>query len=150
MLDKIKNIYKQPFWQNLRDIRFLGFAVFAVMVILATWSGVSVIETNYTLQKQVATAEQKNQISQLENTKLKLQNEYLNTDTFLELTARKQLGRGAPGETLLLVPKTVALAHAKELPAVDSQAKTTPETDNRPKYQQNISAWWDFMLGRGV
>lgn len=147
MLEKIKTIPKLAIWHNLRDVRVLGFVVFGIMVLLASWSGVTVIETNYELQKQIAQLDQQNQLQQLSNTNLKLQNEYLNSDTFLELTARKQLGKGAPGETLILVPKSVALAHAKELPAEQQQAKTE-QTDNRPAYQRNFSAWMDFIFHR--
>ena len=147
MLEKIKNISKSSLWPHLRDVRFLGFMVFGIMVLLASWSGVTVIEANYELQKQMAQLDQQNQIQQLTNTNLKLQNEYYNTDTFLELTARKQFGKGAPGETLLLVPKAVALAHAKELPEPKTTSQTV-QTDNRPTYQKNVSAWLDFLLHR--
>lgn len=147
MLEKIKNIPKLSIWHNLRDVRVLGFVVFGIMVLLACWSGVTVIETNYELQKQIAQIDQQNQLQQLSNTNLKLQNEYLNSDTFLELTARKQLGKGAPGEALILVPKSVALAHAKELPAEQQQA-ITKQVDNRPAYQRNFSAWMDFIFHR--
>lgn len=147
MFEKIKNYSKYPIWRQFRDIRFLGFMVFGVLVLLASWSGVTVIETNYELQKQIAQLDQQNQVQQLINTNLKLQNEYYNTDTFLELTARKQLGKGAPGEKLLLVPKAVALAHAKELPEEKPEAPAA-KPDNRPKYQQNFTAWMDFLFHR--
>jgi len=145
MLEKIKKIQKYPIWHNLHDVRFLGFIVFGFLVLLASWSGVKVIETNYELQKQVAQIDQQNQIQQLVNTNLKLQNEYYNTDTYLELTARKQFGKGAPGETLLLVPKSVALAHAKALPE-DKPAATNSTPDNKPAYQKNFNAWMDFFF----
>ncbi len=147
MLQKIKNYQKSVVWRNLRDVRFLGFMVFGVMVLLASWSGVTVIETNYELQKQIAQLDQQNQVNQLTNTNLKLQNEYYNTDTFLELTARKQLGKGAPGEKLILVPKSVALAHAQQLPETKNETSTT-QSDDKPTYQKNFKAWMDFLLHR--
>lgn len=147
MLEKIKNYQKHPIWRNLRDVRVLGFLVFGVMVLLASWSGVAVIETNYELQKQIAQLDQHNQVAQLTNTNLKLQNEYLNTDTFLELTARKQFGKGAPGEKLLLVPKAVALAHAKQLPE-EKNAQAATKSPDQTEHQSNFSAWMDFLLHR--
>ena len=54
MLEKIKKLPKYSIWAQLRDIRFLGFIVFGFLVLLASWSGVNVIETNYELQKQAA------------------------------------------------------------------------------------------------
>lgn len=145
VLEKIKNIHKNPAWRNVRDVRFLGFMVFGVMVLLASWSGVTVIETNYELQKQIAQLDQQNQVQQLTNTNLKLQNEYYNTDTFLELTARKQFGKGAPGETLILVPKDVAQSHAKQLPE-DKPAASAPKSNSQPAYQKNFQAWVKFLF----
>lgn len=147
MLEKIKNLTKNSVWPHLRDVRFLGFMVFGVMVLLASWSGVTVIETNYELQKQIAQLDQQNQIQQLTNQNLKLQNEYYNTDTYLELVARKQFGKGAPGETLLLVPKSVALAHAKELPQTKETTQAAKPA-NQPTYQKNFTAWMNFLFHR--
>lgn len=147
MFEKYKNIHKHPIWGQFRDVRFIGFVVFGVMVLLASWSGVNVIQTNFELQKQIAQLDQQNQVSQLQNDNLKLQNEYYNTDTYLELTARKQLGKGAPGETLILVPRDVALKYAKELP--DSITKSTGKSDqDMPTYRKNFDAWMDFLFRR--
>ncbi|HSX23605.1 MAG TPA: septum formation initiator family protein [Candidatus Saccharimonadales bacterium] len=148
MLEKIKNYSKYPIWQHLRDIRFLGFMVFGVVVLLASWSGVNVIETNFELQKQIAQLDQQNKVQQLTNANLKLQDEYYNTDTYLELTARKQLGKGSPGEKLLLVPSDVALAHAKQLPEKKPAAQSRAGSA-KPVYRQNLDAWLSFFFRRG-
>ncbi len=80
MIEKIKILIKHPFWHQLRDVRFLGFVVLGILVLLASWSGVNVIETNYELQKQAAQLDQQNKVQQLSNTNLELQNPYYNTD----------------------------------------------------------------------
>lgn len=149
MLEKIKKLQHLSIWTELRDVRLLGFIVFGLLVLLASWSGVKVIETNYVLQKEAAQIDQNNQIQELVNTNLNLQNEYYKTDTYLELTARKQFGKGAPGETLLLVPKSVALAHTKPLPqSAETEQQTTPSEENIPAYQKNFQAWMDFFFRR--
>lgn len=148
MLEKYKNFHKSPIWGQFRDIRFIGFVVFGIMVLLASWSGVNVIQTNYELQKQIAQLDQQNQVSQLQNNNLKLQNEYYNTDTYLELTARKQLGRGAPGEMLILVPRDVALKYAKQLSDTKpSQSNVQPEQE-KPTYRRNFDDWMNFLFRR--
>lgn len=147
MFAKIKNIIKSPHWSQLRDVRMLGFIVFGVLTLLASWSGVNVIESNFVLQKQIAQLDQQNQLSELQNSNLKLRNEYYNTDTYLELTARKQFGKGAAGETLLLVPKSVALAHAQELPEA-KQPIIVDKSANQPTYQKNFKAWMNFLFHR--
>ncbi len=148
MIDKIKKYYNHNFIQQFKDVRFAGFVVFGILVLLVTWSGISVIETNYELQKQVSKLEQENQVSVLENNNLKLQNEYYNSDQYLELTARRQFGKGQPGEKLLLVPKSVALKHTVEIPQEERAAAATP-TLKKPFVQKNVEAWVNFFTHSG-
>src|SRR4051812_38370417 len=111
MLDKIKNAYKHPYVQALRDTRVVGLIAFGVITLLVSWSMVQIIETNYALQQQIARLEQENNVQQLENNNQRLRNQYFNTDEYLELQARRQFGKAAPGEKLVLVSKQAALAH---------------------------------------
>lgn len=147
MFEKIKKYQEHPFLQQFRDIRFNGFIVFGVLVLLVSWSGVSVIETNFELQKQVSKLEQQNQVSELENNNLKLQNEYYNSDQYLELTARRQFGKGQPGEKLLLVPASVARKYTVDIPDATKQADTTP-TLTAPLWQRNLESWINFFTHR--
>lgn len=145
MLGKIKNYLQAIFWQAIRDVRVAGLLAFLVIVLLISWSGVKVIESNYRLQQQIAQLQQKNQIAQLADDNLALQNEYLNTNQYLELAARQNFGLGAPGETELLVPESVALKHVLNLPA---PAASTHSASRQPAYQRNLSAWVNFYLHR--
>ncbi len=147
MIEKIKKYQNHPLVQDFRDIRSLGFAVFGILVLLVSWSGINVIETNYKLERQLAKLDQQNQVLQLQNNNQKLRNEYFNTPEYLELQARQQLGKGLPGEKLLLVPKSVALAHTVDL-SKDTQARTATKKPEAPKYQQNLQAWRDFLFRR--
>lgn len=129
---------------KLTDIRFVGQIVFVVIVLLISWSGVKTIQTNYGLQKQITALKQQNQLQELKNENLNLQNEYYNTDQYLEVAARQNFGLAAPGETVLIVPKSVALANTVD---------TTPNKDEtaqakQPSYQRNFQSWVDFFLHR--
>ncbi len=148
MFDKIKTYYNHALVQQFKDVRFVGFVVFGILVLLVSWSGVSVIEANYDLQKQVSKLEQENQVVALENNNLKLQNQYYNSDQYLELTARRQFGKGQPGEKLLLVPKSVALKYVADIPEAAKEAAATPVLE-KPLLQRNIESWVDFFLHRG-
>jgi cell division protein FtsB len=145
MNEKINRLIKHPLLQQVRDVRFLGFCVFGVIVLLVAWSGVGVIETNYKLQKQISALQQQNQVFELQNRNLALGNDYFKTDQYLELQARKQFGKAAPGETLLLVPKQVALGHTVDL---NAQKETPKKVVNKPFYQRNFEAWVDFLFRR--
>lgn len=143
MPDKIKTIIKHPYVQQMRDVRFVGFCVFGVMVLLVAWSGVGVIQTNYDLQRQISALQQQNAVNELENKNLALSNQYFNTNEYLELQARQQFGKAAPGETELLVPKGVAMAHTVDL---SGSTKAPTKVVEKPFYQQNFEAWMDFIF----
>lgn len=144
MLDKIKNIDYGHLIAQLRDTRNLGLMVFVALVLMVSWSGVKSIQTNYELQQKIATLEQEVEVKKLENANAALRNQYLETDQFLELAARRQFGKAAPGEKLILVPESVALAHA--LPAEESKPHQTEPQAKKSRYQRNFEAWMQFFF----
>jgi cell division protein FtsB len=130
---------------DLQDARMLGLGLFVIVVLLVTWSGIKAIGTNYQLQKQITALKQQNSLQNLRNQNLRLQNDYYNTDQYLDLSARRNFGLGAHGETELLVPKSVAMAHTVDL---KRQADKPSAQNARPTWQQNFQAWIDFFLHR--
>ena len=130
---------------SLRDVRNVGLLAFTVIVLLISWSGVKSIQTNYGLQKQISQLQEEDQVQGLENADLALQNQYLNTPQYLEVTARENLGLGAPGETELLIPQSVALAHTVRQPGISTVPSELPK---QPTWQRNFEAWIDFFLHR--
>src|SRR5579864_9293975 len=147
MPTKIKKYLEQLPWHMFRDVRAIGLLTFLVIVLLISWSGVKVIESNYALQQQISALQQQNQVQELENNNSKLQNEYYNTNQYLELSARQNFGLAAPGETELLVPKNVALAHIQNVQTIPTTTTTTASS-HEPSYQRNLQAWVDFYLHR--
>jgi cell division protein FtsB len=130
----------------LQDVHTLGLVAFAVIAVLITWSGIKVIETNYGLQKDIARLQQENEVQKLENRNLELKNEYYKTDEYLDLEARKNFGLAAPGETVLVVPKQVAMKYAGS--AQVKGASTDVPNRKIPSYERNFNAWLDFLLHR--
>ncbi len=146
-MEKLR-VYGDKLYQyilSLRDVRNVGTLAFLVLVFLVSWSGARAIQTNYGLQRQVYELQKKNDVHRLENANLSLTNDYYNTSQYLEVTARQTLGLAAPGETVLLVPKSVALAHTVTMP-VDKTASEIEEA--KPFWQRNFDAWMDFFLNR--
>lgn len=146
LFEKIKKYVAKIDVSQMKDVRVIGLIVFCIIALLVTWSGLGAIQANFVLQKQIARLEQENRVKELENTNLKLKNQYYDTEQYLELQARRQFGKAAPGETVVLVPKSVALAKTVEL------KKDTPEavqsTPEKPGYQKNFEAWMDFFFHR--
>ena len=143
---QIKNVSKtvSNFVQRLGDPRFAGQIVFVVIVLLISWSGIKSIQTNYKLQKQISELKQQNQVQKLKNQNLALQNNYLNSNQYLELSARQNFGLAAPGEKEVVVPPTVAMAYTIDLPS----DKVETAADKQPTYQRNFNAWMNFFLNR--
>ena len=146
MFNKVKTHFNSGKLQFLNDTKNLGLIAFGVIALLVSWSGVNSIQANYGLQKQISELSQQNTVAELENTNLKLRNEYLKTDQYLELAARRQFGKAAPGETVVNVPKKVALANTVEPKNVAVKVATTEES--KPFYLKNLQAWVDFFLHR--
>ncbi len=125
--------------------------VFIVVLLAITWSGVKAVQTNYELQKEISRLKQENAVLALENDNIELNNQYLKSDQYDDLAARQNLGLAAPGETVLLVPKTVALKYVDSSITMESISKTsTQKARSQPKAIQNLEAWRDFLLGRTV
>ncbi len=146
MLTKIKHYQKVliRYAGNLRDLRVLGMLLFLTVALMVSWSSVKAIDTNYGLQKHISELEQQNTVRRLTNDNLKLQNSYYGSSQYLELAARQDFGMAAPGETVLLVPQAVAMAHTVTLP--QDQAKTAEVGKPKPAYRQHLEAWQDFLF----
>ncbi len=135
----------RPYLEEARDIRVVGLLAFGIVVLLVSWSGVKAIDTNYQLQKEIAAIQQQNDVQELRNKNLKLENQYYETDQYLELSARQNFGLAHPGESELIVPRDVALAYTTPL---DEASATTTAADAPPFWQQNFQAWVNFFLHR--
>jgi cell division protein FtsB len=145
VLDKIKKIRSSNLVAQLQDVRAIGLIVFGFIVLLVTWSGIGAIESNYSLQKQITSLQQQNQLKQLQNNDLQLQNQYYNTNEYLELQARQIFGKGLPGESLILVPQSVAQAQLAMIPTTAVDNSSPPP---KPAYQANFESWINFFFHR--
>lgn len=150
MLEKIKHYQaKLPaLVDRARDVRFVGQVLFVGIVLMVSWSGVRIIETNYRIQQQIGRLQQQNQLRELENQNIALRNEYYQSTQFLDIAARKNFGLASPGETVLSVPDETALRFTTDLAAASSKDRPEQKTPKPPTYQQNVQAWMDFFLHR--
>jgi cell division protein FtsB len=145
----IKNQYKHKIItliNKLNDARFIGQLVFVVIVLLISWSGVKVIQTNYGLQKQIETLKQQNKVQELKNKNLALQNQYYQSNQYLELSARQNFNLAAPGEKEIIVPPSVAWLYTVNLPS--TVGISFPSKSKQPTYQKNFESWVSFFLHR--
>ena len=143
-LENYKDIFFK-YLQRMNDIRFAAQVGFVVIVLLVSWSGVRSIQTNYKLQEQIAALKQQDAVQKLQNDNLALQNQYLNSNQYLELSARENLGLASPGEKEVIVPARVAKTYEVPVPSV---ATVSDSQSNQPAYQHNVQSWVDFFLHR--
>ena len=132
---------------SLRDVRNVGTLAFVVLVLLVSWSGLNVIQSNFILEKKMAELARANDLKKLANDNLRLSNKYYETNQYLEITARQNLGMALPGETILLVPKEVAMRYTKPMPDAE---KTVITEKKVPFWERNFESWINFFLHRGL
>lgn len=147
MFDEIKTRMNNKALKQLLDIRNIALIIFGVIVLAIAWSGAKSVQNNYQLQKQISALQQQNQVLWLQNGNIYLQNQFYQTDEYLELSARQNLGLAAPGEKVLLIPKSVAMKYVDPALA-DTTDSRAVSIDNRSKITKNLEAWRDFLLGR--
>ncbi len=146
----LKEFWNPEKLKQLTDIRNVGLYIFVVIVLAITWSGIKTVQKNYDLQKQISVLKQQNEVIHLQNENTSLQNQYFQTDQYLELSARQNFGLAAPGEKVLLVPKTVAMSYVDPslVQRSSGQSASSQASEEKSKIAQNLSDWRDFLLGR--
>lgn len=149
MREKFKEYQEKAlsYKDQLRDVRVIGMLVFLGVLLLMTYSGIKVIDTNYGLQRQISSLQQQIDVQKLTNANLKLQNQYYSTNQYLDIAARQDFGLASPGETVWVVPQGVAMAHTVDLPNAE-QVQSAQTKAKQPAYQRHLQAWVDFLLHR--
>lgn len=142
--NKIDTLRKKLNDKGLYDVRLLVLGLVGLIAISVFWNGAKIVQQNFELTQKVAQIQQENEILELENRNKELQNEYLATDEFAELTARRVFGKASPGERVYIVPKDVAIASLGEKPP--STEEEIQQSD-KPQYQQNLEAWLNIYFG---
>jgi cell division protein FtsB len=143
-----KNKYRQKiseFIDRLSDLRFLGQIGFAIFILMISWSGIQSIQANYNLQKQITELNQQNDLMTMSNENLRLQNDYFKSNQYLELSARRNFGLAAPGEKVIVVPKSVALSAVSDIKIQDNNATSLAK---KTVMQNNAKSWLEFFLNR--
>ena len=84
-----------------------GTIVVAFLISMGwVWGTVQTLQKNFTYQQQVDTLTQNVELEKLRNQNLKFQQQYYQSDEFLELSARQRLGKASPGEKLIILPRS--------------------------------------------
>lgn len=120
-------------YYTLDNIVLLAAILLAIGFI---WSTMGALQSNYVLQRQVDILRSQVEASRLESDTLQLENIYFASDEYLELQARQQFGKAAPGERMIILPANTV-----------SDAVTTDA--NKPAdviSNNNFQAWLNFFF----
>ena len=150
MFDEFQKLLKSKRLRQIADVRNIALYIFGIIVLAIAWSGARTVQNNYQLQKQISALQQQNDVLHLQNNNTYLQTQFYDTDVYQELSARQNLGLAAPGEQVLIVPKSVAMKYVDPALADNRDNNAVSPIDNRPTYTKNLEAWRDFLLGRKV
>jgi cell division protein FtsB len=142
--NKINQAKKKLSDRGLYDVRLAVLAFVGFIAVSVFWSGAKIVQQNYELSQKVEAIKQENAVLELENQNKELQNQYLATDEFADITARRVFGKALPGEKVYIVPKEVALNALTTPEATDQPAPLEVE---KPKYQKNLESWMNIYFG---
>jgi len=146
MLKQSIKFWETKRFKQLTDPRNIVLYIFLLIVLATTWSAMKTVQSNYELQKKISVIKQQNAVLQLQNEDTALQDKYFQTNQYLDLAARQDLGLAAPGEQVLLVPKAVALSYVD--PELKASSSLTQAAAPATGIKKNIQDWRNFLLGR--
>jgi cell division protein FtsB len=141
MKDKIKTIFSKIL--NI-DTRSIGLIAIMVVAISVTYSSVKIIQKNYQLQQEITKLSQQNALQEQKNKNQELKNQYYKTDAYLDIATRRYFGKALPGETVVLVPKEIAMRYTTEQP----KNKEIIKIDTSPRFIQNWKSWVKLFTGQ--
>jgi cell division protein FtsB len=127
-------------FKKIRPHLNMNNGVLFVALLITTswmWGTVQAIQQNFELQQQVDSLGQEISYQDLENQTLQFENQYYNSNEYLELSARQHLNLANPGEKLLILPPNrVSDKSTVQQPAVTPIAK-----------RSNFQQWLYFLFG---
>jgi cell division protein FtsB len=142
MIQKIKKIINN---QDIFNSKNLAVIVFLIISLSVTWSTAKIIQKNYYLQQQINELEQEVAVQQQINQNQKIKNKYFETDSYLEIAARRYFQKSLPGEKLYIVPKDVALSKIKP---VETPQEKQESLSDRSFIIKNWQSWINFVLNK--
>jgi cell division protein FtsB len=122
----------------------LGLMVLGLILLSVSWSSVKAIQKNHELQQQADQLAQQNDVQALENETQALRNKFYTTDEYLELNARRQFGKAAAGEKLVMIDKEVAKSYLTE----GATQQTATDSTEPTGWHKNLTAWLNFFFNR--
>ena len=121
-------------------IENIVLVVAIVMCLVWTFQSIEAMSRNWTLTERLNTERKNLELLEIEVETAELENEYLKTDEYQELSARKLLDKQLPGEHLVALPENSESAKTKH------QSTTVATTDDTPTEYSNYEKWLRYLF----
>ena len=139
MLNRIRKIK----YNIKHDFPLDKFLLFVALLFFAAcvFGTVSSITRNWELEQRISSEKKELEIIKLEVEAAKLENEYLASEEYQELSARAKQNKIKDGEILVYLPKNSERAKTKH-----QGTNTTKDTDDEDT-RTNFEKWLSFLFG---
>lgn len=136
MIKRIKQLALH-IWRRLSLSGLVGVLVLFIVFSLVAGS-VQAIQENFQRQLEVDKLRQEVALMKVEVETLQLQNQYYQTDEYLELQARDLLGLARPGEKVVILPPMKGAGSERQ--------NQTAQGEVLLKNRSNFAQWLYFLL----
>lgn len=142
IMNKI-NIRKIYYHIRHRYFTINNIVIVAALLVGASWAwgSISVMQRNYTLQKEVDTKSRELQLADLDVQSLAFEKKYYQSTEYKELAVRDRLGLVAPGESVLILPPNTDAAKNADKQIT---AAVVPKSSIQPS---KVQQWMNFIFG---
>lgn len=138
-MQKLKTQLRRMVYFFKRDFLVAQNIVLAVAILFAFYflaGAISATSKTWSLQTKLNALLAQEDLTKIEVEKLKLEQQYYQTDEYQELMARKKLGKMATGETMVILEPNSKAASEKYLNDNDSQKQE----------RSNFAQWLDLIF----
>ena len=115
----------------------LGLAI--ILCLVLTYQSITAMSRNWELTERLATEKKSLELISVEVETAELENEYLKTNEYQELLARKYLDKKMPGENMVIMPDNSEAAKNKYL-------VSGAENDQKEKEYSNFDKWMMYLF----
>ena len=138
-MERIKTELRRLRYYSKKDIFTFTNIATAVALIFAAgcvYSTIPATTRNWQLEQKLSNLRLERTRLQIEVDTLELEQNYYNTDEYLEIMARSKDGKMLEGETMVVLPKNSEKAINKYA-----------DIDKAEKKRNNFQEWLDFLFG---
>ena len=138
-MERIKTELRRLRYYSKKDIftfTNIATAVALIFAVACVYSTVTATTRNWQLEQKLSNLRLEKARLEIEVDTLELEQNYYNTDEYLEIMARSKDGKMLEGETMVVLPKNSEKAINKYA-----------DIDKAEKKRGNFQEWLDFLFG---